>query len=279
VQRKRLTTLLAGLGLTGACATTDTTPVGVPPPVPEPSEGVEPSEGIEPSGLGHAAKPVTPTSTSAREPHFAEVPTAFCNATLQPRDQALVRTRSFLEAWNELAPWVHNPRAHNIPATEIDARIFICGSEQCTIGTPRLTEVTADYTIGVGVMIPGEGEYLVVPDVAEPHNAAPCTNVAEATVVRHGSLLHIRATTLERRYNYHHGYAYGDYEPAPLECELLAKHWRDLVIDATSGELELVIDQFAAEDVLEPAVALEFGDAGLVLRGCGTTLELQWTQD
>lgn len=237
-----------------------------------------PLRGTEPSGLGAAPKPEQARARSSSEPHFEGVPTQFCNAALQQRDQTLLRTESFLQAWNELAPPIRNQLAHNIPATEIDARRFLCGAEQCSLDTARLAEVVADYMVGVGVLIPAEGGMLVVPEMAGMHVAHPCTTMTEISVAQRGELVHVRALNIEQHYIYghyggHHGYAY---EPVPLGCHSYSTHRRDVVIDIGRGEIELVIDQHASES--EPTwVELTLTSDGVTLSGCATTLALQWT--
>lgn len=285
MQRSRLTTVLSSLGLAAACARADTSSVN---PEPKPALTPESSLGVEPSGRGLAPKSMTPSTPTAREPHFEGVPTAFCQATLERRDQPLLRTASFLEIWNELAPTVRNRLAHNIPSSEIDARFYLCGSERCTVDAPRVAEVTADYMVGVGVLIPDGGELLVVPDAVADHPSGSCTNDAATVVERHGDFIHVRAISHERRYVYarFHGYGYeyeyeaggNAYEPIPPECRTYSTIWRDLVIDASTGELELTIDQVQPESITEPQVSLSFEEPGIVLFGCGSALELTWTE-
>jgi hypothetical protein len=270
VQRTRLSTVLASLGL-GACELA-------------PGQAVEPEaalEGAEPSGRGESPKPTQPSSRTSTEPHFEGVPTQFCSAGLQQRDQSLLRTESFLQAWNELAPPIRNQLAHNIPATEIDARMFLCGAERCSLGAAKLTEVVADYMVGVGVLLPADRGMLVVPEVGAAHTAGSCTNKTEIHVEQQGELVHVRALNVERRYNYGHGYGghYGGYayEPAPMECRSYAVHRRDLVIDVERGELELIIDQHHGGEGEPTWVELAFTSDGIVLSGCASTLALQWT--
>lgn len=266
--------MLASLGLgagLGACG------LGRGPAV----ESEAPLVGTEPSGLGHDPKPEASRASTPAEPHFEGVPTQFCSASLQPRDASLLRTESFLEAWNELAPTIRNPQAHNIPATEIDARMLMCGAERCSVEAPKLTEVIADYMIGVGVLIPGDGGMLVVPEISTPHTHGMCTTRTEIDVEQHGQLVHVRALNVERRYNYgYHGGHYGGYayDPVPLECRTYSTHRRDLVIDAERGELELVIDQHQAAEDGQPWVELALTGDGIVLTGCATELALQWTE-
>lgn len=240
-----------------------------------------PLVGTEPSGLGHDAKPETPRTITPSEPHFEGVPTQFCHASLQQRDASLLRTESFLQAWNELAPTIRNRLAHNIPATEIDARLLMCGAERCSIEAPKLTEVTADYMVGVGALIPSEGGMLVVPELGAPHTQGSCTTRTEITVEQRDELVHVRALNVERRYNYGHGYGAGHYgyayEPVPLECRTYSTHRRDLVIDVVRGELELVMDQHQAAEDGQPWVELALTSDGIELSGCATTLALQWT--
>jgi hypothetical protein len=275
VLRSRLTTVLASLGL-AACTRPD---ASTSEPEPEVS-----ATSFEPSGLGQAAKPAVACLKPSPEPHFEGVPLEFCQATLQRRDDTLVRTQSFLEAWNELAPRIQNRLAHNIPGSEVDARIAVCGSERCTIGSAQIAEVQADYMIGTGVLIPIDSELLVVPAVVEPHNVGPCSNDATADIERHGGFFHVRTISHDRHYSYGHGYAhgygYGEYEPIPIECLTYATRWRDLIIDADTGELELIIDQSQPEETAPPRIQLEFDTElpGIVLRGCGTVFELVWTE-
>jgi hypothetical protein len=267
MQRSRLTTVLAGLGL--ACA-----PERADTPV-EP----EPPSGGEPSGLGHAAKPELPSTPTPSDPHFEGVPTQFCSATVQLRDDTLLRTQSFLQVWNELAPTIRNPNAHNIPTTEIDARFALCGSEQCSIPDAKLTEVIADYMVGVGVLIPDHGEVLVLPEITAQHVVSPCATQTELAVERHGRFLHVRAINSERRYDYSHSYYHGGhyaYDPVPRQCQTYSILQRDLVIDMDEGELELIIDQHQSVEAAQPWIELEFAEGNIVLSGCSSTLALQW---
>lgn len=269
MQRSRLTTVLASLGL-GACAQ-EREPIVEPASPPPTAE--------EPSGLGSAAKPAVANVTTPHEPHFSGVPTQFCHAVLQQHDDPLVKTQSLLQAWNELAPIIRNPLAHNIPATEIDARMMLCGAERCSIEAPKLAEVTADYMVGTGVLIPSDGALLVVPEIALPHVVSPCSHQTEIGVETHGELVHVRALTKQRRYNYGHGHhGYYNYDPVPMECQTYSNRRRDLIIDATRGELELIIDQYqAAEDGL-PWIEIAFDGQDIVLSGCGEPMTLRWTE-
>src|SRR5690606_28199854 len=96
------------------------------------------------------------------------VPTQFCQASFEQRDTTLLKTQSFLQAWNELAPTFRNPQAHNIPVTEIDARMLLCSAERCSLDSARMAEVVADYMVGIGVLIPTDDAMLVVPAIANP---------------------------------------------------------------------------------------------------------------
>jgi hypothetical protein len=273
MQRSHLTTVLASLGL--ACAPE-------PGSVVEPEVEVEPPTDGEPSGFGRAAKPEVASTSRPSEPHFAGVPTHFCHATVQQRDETVLRTESFLSAWKELAPPVRNPNAHNIPTTEIDARFALCGTEQCSIGSEaKLAEAIADYMVGTGVLIPSQGAMLVVPELAVQHVVGGCTNKTEISVERHGRFVHVRALTREQRYTYgHYGHeSYGyNYAPVPVECQTYSTIRRDLVIDEEDGELELVIDQTQANPDALPWIELSFDQGNIVLSGCASALELQWTE-
>ncbi|MFO7568006.1 MAG: hypothetical protein R6X02_35520 [Enhygromyxa sp.] len=274
MQRSRLTTVLASLGL-GACG-----PEPAPTVEPEPHASLT-SGGEEPSGLSSEPKPPRASASRPSEPRFEGVPLEFCHATFEQHDRPLLRTQSFLQAWNELAPTIHNPHAHNIPATEIDARVALCGAERCSLDTAKLAEANADYMVGVGVLLPEGDAMLVVPEVARAHAAAPCTDQTEISVERRDELVHIRALTRERRYTYghYHGYGYGPHkELIPLECRTYSTHRRDLLIDAARGELELVIDQQQAGEDPRPWVEVELAKGGIVLRGCDGSMPLQWTE-
>lgn len=279
MQRNRLSTVLANLGLAGGLAggLGACTHTGEPasPPLPE----------DEPSGLGSAPKPELARTTRPAEPHFEGVPLQFCQATFEQRNATLVKTQSYLQIWNELAPQIRNPLAHNIPATEIDARVLLCGSEHCSNDAARLAEATADYMVGTGLLIPSGDAMLVVPELAAPHVAGRCINQTTIEVARQDSLVHVRAITLERRYSYvyYHGYSYSyDYgrglAPTPLDCRTDSVLQRDLIIDVTRGELELVIDQHIAEEGAPARVELAFTPDGIVLSGCATSLPLAWTE-
>jgi hypothetical protein len=79
-------------------------------------------------------------------------------------------------------------------------------------------------------------------------------------------------------YGHGHGYGYGyPYHPMPIDCQSYATHRRDLVIDMDSGELELVVDQTQPEGGL-PWIELVFDEGNIVLSGCASALELQWTK-
>lgn len=293
MQRSRLTTALAGLGLASACAD----PAGASATVtPRASSGPAPGD-VEPSGLRATPKPTVATRTGPGEPSFEGVPTGFCQANLQRRDDTLIETQSYLAIWNELAPPIRNPRAPNIPVTEIDARVAVCGAEQCTVDQARVVEVTADSMVGVGVVIPTDAGFLVVPSVAMAHAAGSCTNTTRAEIVDHGRFVHLRVVNQEQHYSYGHGHGgygypgYGGYayDSIPLECLTYTTLWRDLVVDRETGELELAIERTQAEGAPTPELEIEFprdpsptdaaerGLASVVLRGCGSTLELQWT--
>jgi hypothetical protein len=271
VQRSRLTTVLASLGL--ACGPERGSVV-------EPE--AEPSTDSEPSGFGRKAKPEEPSTPKPNDPHFAGVPTHFCHAVVQQRDDAVLRTESFLAAWKELAPTIRNPNAHNIPTTEIDARFALCGTEQCSIGTdPKLAEVVADYMVGTGALIPSEGKMLVVPELAAPHVVGECQNETKIEVERHGHFVHVRVLTREQRYNYAHAYGgYGYDYPMRMGCQSYSMIRRDLVIDEDDGELELVVEQTKPnpDDDTLPWIELVFDQGNVVLSGCASALELQWTE-
>jgi hypothetical protein len=271
MQRSTLTTALVSLGL--ACGPERGRVVE-----PEP----EPPTDSEPSGFGRTAKLETPSSPKPADPHFEGVPTHFCHAVVQRRDDAVLRTESFLAAWKELAPTIRNPNAQNIPTTEIDARFALCGTEQCSIGTePKLAEVVADYMVGTGALIPSEGGMLVVSELAAQHVVGECQNETQIQVERHGRFVHVRALTREQRYAYAHAYGgYGYNYPMPMNCQSYSTIRRDLVIDENDGELELLVEQTqpSPNDDALPWIELKFYEGNIVLSGCASALELQWTE-
>jgi hypothetical protein len=264
MQRSHLAPVLASLGL--ACA-------------PERGQVVEPEPSTvsEPSGLGHAAKPETPEPPTPIDPHFEGVPTRFCHATVQQRDETLLRTESFLAAWNELAPATHDPHAQNIPTTEIDARSKLCGTEPCSIGAQaKLTEVVVDNVVNTGALIPSEGGMLVVPELARPHAVGSLTTEIQLQVERHERFVHVRAIVYEWEYAYA---SYGDDEYPMRELGRLSRTFRrDFIIDEEDGELELMVEQSLLERDAPPRMELAFEQGGIVLSGCESTLELQWVE-
>jgi hypothetical protein len=270
VQRSHLTSVLASLGLGGGLGACERAPTVEP----EPTQANP--RGEEPSGFGEAPKLEIGPSSKPDEPRFVGVPLAFCDATFEQHDHPLLETQSFLQAWNELAPPIRNPLAHNIPATEIDARVLLCGAQQCTLETAKLAEAIADYMVGVGVLIPSDGGMLVIPDLSSHHLSGSCTNETELGVVQRSELIHVRAITHERRYTYGH-YGYGHHYN-PFECQTYSIARRDLIIDATRGELELVIHQQRSAEDGRPWLELELGNGQIVLRGCDSSMPLQWTQ-
>jgi hypothetical protein len=272
MQRSTLTTVLASLGL--ACA-----PERGEVVEPEVAPQAEPPIVPEPSGLSGAAKPPAPSLPKPKpsDPHFEGVPTKVCSARIQQRDEPLLRTESFLAAWQELAPVIRDPHAQSIPTTEIDTRFAICKTEQCSIGTePRLVEIVVDDRVSTGALIPSEGGMLVVPELASEHTVGEHTNEIQLEAERHGRFVHVWAIIYEWREEY---VSYGDYEDAGRELARISRTIRrDLVIDEVDGELELVVEQSPSRPDAKPRVELEFEQGNLVLRGCESALELQWTE-
>jgi hypothetical protein len=265
-------TLLASLGL-GACE------VGRGPSVSSPAG----SDGVEPSGLGLTPRPAdaAPAPMTSR---FAAAPEHFCGVTLRARSRPLLRTHSFLLAWNELAPAIPPGYAHGIPTAEIDARLALCGSsESCSIDAPRFVEAEAGSQIAVGVLIAGADGMLVAELGGEAKNM--CWNPPVSNFEYSGPLVHVWAVREEQHYAYTYlhfdgdfpGYAYGhSYHRGFGYCTTSTFQRRDLLIDTETGVVELLVEQQApARD--GPWVELLIVERGVELRGCGEVLELSWT--
>jgi hypothetical protein len=270
VHRRHLETALASLGL-------------LAPGCHAPASGAEPPAShtappdAEPSGLGEAPKSASPSSPGSGRSRFEALPIEFCGTRFEDPQLPLRRTSSFLEAWNELAPPVHNRLALDIPHAELDARRQLCGDERCTVETSRVATVQVDYLVGVGALIPDADALLVVPDLARDHGASRCSDTTELAVAQHGSLLHLSTTTEQRRFNYGHYSGHDGEQAIPLDCYSYATVRRDLVIDLDHDTLVLVLEQSRTTGDAQPWTLPRFEPPGIRLSGCDGVLELRWT--
>jgi hypothetical protein len=270
-----LTRCLASLGLT-ACAVT---PASIQPELPP---------GPEPSGLDTTVPASGQTTESG--PRFVSEGDQWCSVLIDARGRTLEPTQSFLEAWNLVA--ANGQRATRYvsapPHTEDDARVRICGRVDCTIEQPQVFQATTvpnklgPGLAGFGVLLPSERGRLVVPIAG---TGGECVTAPELRIEQVGSLMHVTALVHEGRYArtyYHHGgYEGGEYGhggPVYGGCETLATARTDIVVDVSTGELELVLTQAPPRDLATtPLVEATLAGRGIQLQGCADVLELVWT--
>lgn len=263
--RGRLTALV---GLT-ACA-----PVAVSTIPDEP----EPFTGFEPSGL-HGDEVYSVEDAEGR--HFEVVDTQWCDAQLDPRERRLEVSQSFLQIWNivdaHASPSFGPSQAR--PETEDQARALLCGSgAACDPAQPRVVRTDHQSRIGLGLLLPTELGFAVVPIAG---GQGSCAFEPTITIESNGQLLHARvsASAGERERTYYHG-LYGHYGDIPSygTCVAQTITRTDVVIDVESDELELFVSQTRPASDANPGVELELQALGVVLSGCGQRLELSWTE-
>jgi hypothetical protein len=238
--------------------------------------GCEPrSEVVAPIVLepeGEPAGRVDPPTPDAGSSDIAVVPPSreWCGAIIDTRPRPLLRTSSFLLAWNEVRIADGRAPAGPIPLNEHDARLTICGSPTCEVTVPKPIEFNNAGQISIGTVVPGGPEgMLVIPDLSPFFSPSQCANATEMNSQQVGDLLHVSAVSESTPMHPHHGgayYGYGCYAA-------VGRH--DVFIDIATGTIELEIEHRG--DALGVTA---FDQAGLhvTLSGCSTTLELAWTE-
>jgi hypothetical protein len=271
MNRVALTCCLASLGLT-ACPVT---PSSIQPEV---------SRGPEPSGLG--MRDAAPAPATDGGPRFVSEQDQWCEVFIDAHGRTLEPTPSFLQAWNLVAATGQRMTRYVTapPLTEDDARVRICGRIDCTIAQPQVFQATTANNrsgfglAGFGILLPSERGQLVVPIAG---TGGECTVAPELRVEQVGSLVHVTTVVHQGHYarTYFHGYDdYGHGRPIYGGCESLVIARTDIVVDVSTGQLELVLTQTAQHDpVMKPFVEARLAADGLELQGCSDVLELAWT--
>jgi hypothetical protein len=271
LNHRTLTRCLASLGLT-ACTVT-------PAPI-----GPERPTGPEPSGLGMTGPAPTPVAESG--PRFVSEQDQWCSVFIDAHGRTLEPTQSFLQAWNLVAQnGLRATRYVNAPPhTEDDARVRICGRTDCTIEHPHVFQATTASNrlgpglAGFGIMLPTERGRLVVPIAGAE---GECSVAPELRVAQVGSLVHVTAIVHHGSYERTYFHGYGDYGhhggPVYGGCQSLTLARTDIIVDVSTGELELVLTQANTDNPSQALVEAQLGADGIELRGCSGVLELAWT--
>lgn len=228
---------------------------------------LEPTGEGEPSARG-VANSSEPASATTSIPESRE----WCGAIIDTRPRPLLRTSSFLLAWNEIRVADGRLPASPIPLNEHDARLTICGGPTCEVVEPRPIEFNEMGRIAIGTVIPGGGEsLLVIPDISPFFvNSPQCASSTEMSSQRIGDLLQVSAEIKDAPPRMHHGY-YHHYSGCYAQP---GRH--DVFVDVVTGMVELEIEHRAA--VLGVSASDEGEGLHVTLTGCSDTLELTWTE-
>jgi hypothetical protein len=228
--------------------------------------GIESQPEGEPSGRADAAKSGALAGEAAGIPESRE----WCGAIIDTRPRPLLRTSSFLLAWNEIRIADGRAPAGPIPLNELDARLTICGSPTCDAAVPRPIEFNNAGRISIGTAIAaGDGELLVVPDLSPFFGPNQCAGVTQMSAQRVGEFLQVTAVAEPRPYAHHHGY-YG-YVGGCYGAQ--GRH--DVFIHVATGTMELEIEHRGA---VLGVRATDKGRLNVTLTGCNDKLELAWTE-
>jgi hypothetical protein len=272
MQHGTLTRCLASLGLT-ACTVA---PASIQPEQPA---------GPEPSGLD--MKGPAPARAAETGPRFVSEQDQWCSVFIDTHGRTLEPTQSFLQAWNLVAEnGLRSTRYVTVPPqTEDDARVRICGRADCTIEQPHIFQATTAGNrlgpglAGFGVMLPTERGRLIVPIAGA---GGECAVAPQLRVEQVGSLVHVTALVHQGSYErtYFHGYDDYGHHGGPVYggCQSLAVARTDIVVDVSTGELELVLTQANNEPSSQPLVEARLDADGIELQGCSGVLELAWTK-
>lgn len=253
-------TLLATIGLLGC----------------EPRSEVVAPTSIESQPEGEPSGRIGSTSSGPATSEPAKVPASreWCGAIIDTRPRPLLRTSSFLLAWNEVRVADGRAPAGPIPLNEHDARLTICGAPTCEVVAPRLIELNNNAgQISIGTVIRGDAEnMLVIPDLSPFFGPTQCAAATQMASQQIGEHLHVTATSQATPYRSHHGYyGHGGYGGC-----YAASGRHDVVVDVATGMIELEIEHRA--EVLGMTVDHEAGGLHVTLTGCNDTLELVWTE-
>ena len=233
---------------------------------PEPGDSAGDVPGDEPSGR-EGPSPNAKVEASAKVPESRE----WCGAIIDTRPRPLLRTSSFLLAWNEIRLASGRVQPGPIPLTEPDARLAICGGPTCVPLLPQAIEFNEAGQISIGTVIAdGHDGLLTIPDLSPFVGPTQCSGRTQLHAEPVGALVQIVAEVREQERMYmHHGY-YGHYGGC---YAIEGRH--DVFIDLETQTIVLEIEHRAG--ILEVA-ATHDGGLHVTLTGCSDKLELAWTE-